>query len=490
MSRQSEQPTPAHRQSGRIPLRPGQPDAVRAAMSRVGFMPLPAVGDTTPFQRESDMAEAEWVQAAPDLHWLDFRDLPAGEVETLFQALPRLSVAEVLGHLRDDHAEVRLQGLREAGLLQADELADAVVALTRDPNPQVAADAKALLAEVSGIARGTPAAAYRAFDTTLDAHDRRQVIRWLLHDAHDANQAVRAVVAAALADPDWEVRASAIIAVARFRLLDLAEQLAACPLPKVSRLGPKKLDRDMLFAIKQAALWCFAGETLPETPPEELKPWRWWHIRRLVMGLPPAEVDHAFLLVHALTQPLAMGEPPLALPRGVEDSPNGYRLVDTDIELAWVPPVPHWLGDEGVEGNPPKQATEAGFFIWRDVWRGAGGAHVVTYDQVEVQLSRWRQATGADLILPTGAQWEMAARGADARRFPWGNGYEGDWWLRASPWGLFNLFGEPPCWCRDGERWHVAGGEKVLPVAEALAEPAFGQEATLRPVVRCVTAAC
>ncbi len=468
------------RVEGRLPLRARADQQVLDALAQFGFQPLERVGDTTPFAREGDGAELEWIQDERGLAWLDYRELPHIQEETLFRSMPRLTLAEIEENLQAAQPNQRRLGLRQAGLLVDDTLAERVVELTQDPDPLVAEDAKALCREVYGGRLSTPQDAYRAFDATLDAHDRRQVLRWLMQDQAESNAAIEAVLQAALIDPDWEVRASALIGVARFRVVSLAESVATCPLPRVSRLGPVKLDRQMLFAVKQAVLWSLTDEALPETPPEGVKPWRWWHIRRLVLGLPPSVFDHAFLLLYSLTTPLPAAPRPAMLPAGVEETSTGYRLIDSDIELSWVPSLPHWLGDEGLANNPPRRETLEGFFIARDVIRQAEAPLVTDSASLQHHLETLSRRSGAQLLLPTPTQWESAARGPDGRRFPWGIGYESTWFWRASPWGVLNLFGEQPCWCGSNQ---VAGHEKVITVAAAVRSAHHAEHAALRPVV-------
>ena len=97
--------------------------------------------------------------------------------------------------------------------------------------------------------------------------------------------------------------------------------------------------------------------------------------------------------------------------------------------------------------------------------------HTVTYSDARDFCTWLSQKTGKNVRLPTEAQWEKAARGADQYRYPWGNSepdcnkamyldcratasYTGLVDVDAlepgrSPFGVFNMAGNVNEWCRD-----------------------------------------
>jgi hypothetical protein len=83
---------------------------------------------------------------------------------------------------------------------------------------------------------------------------RWQTLRAALATACAANRdLLRALVAAGLRDPDWRTRMTAVLAVGRLRLADLAEQAMAAPAPEAGVSGLTQEERRSLLALRHAA---------------------------------------------------------------------------------------------------------------------------------------------------------------------------------------------------------------------------------------------
>ncbi|MBI1296777.1 SUMF1/EgtB/PvdO family nonheme iron enzyme [bacterium] len=151
---------------------------------------------------------------------------------------------------------------------------------------------------------------------------------------------------------------------------------------------------------------------------------------------------------------------PSALPPGVDRTLDGYRLAE--IDLIWVPSVTAWLGDELTRpavANPIRQVTCDGFFIAHTPIREDGEVVHMTFAEAQARCATLSAETGAVVRLPSADEWEIAARGTDGRRFPWGNALPRPQFEDGSPWGMADATGVHGQWCVDGA-WHplVVGG--------------------------------
>jgi hypothetical protein len=82
----------------------------------------------------------------------------------------------------------------------------------------------------------------------------------------------------------------------------------------------------------------------------------------------------------------------------------------------------------------------------------------VSADAVPARLAALAEELGQPLAVPTVEVLEMAVRGPDGRRYPWGNGREPGWQGLASPWGLMEPVAEAQWASRDGQLVALGGG--------------------------------
>jgi hypothetical protein len=287
----------------------------------------------------------------------------------------------------------------------------------------------------------------------------RQTLRWLMHDHTSASPAVVETLGRALQSTDWEVRATALLAVGRLRVAKLGKSIRRVQAHPGPGHGLDRRDLDLLKVLPKVVATLLAAEQIPEPPPLPLSDPQAMrvHIWRCAAGLAVEQHDRVFLLLHALTTPLPLIAPPAELPAGIQPTADGgYQLVRSGLPLAWVPPIAHWLGTEAPPSpipNPIRLVTpSAGFFIGA---RLLAGGMVARFDEVQSICGLLAQEEGIAVRLPSADEWEMAARGTDGRRYSTGNSIEAGMLTRPSPYGMYDLL--VPQWALLGEGAVVCG---------------------------------
>jgi hypothetical protein len=289
--------------------------------------------------------------------------------------------------------------------------------------------------------------------SVVDTQDLRQALRRMIHDRVKADDGVLRVFRAALTSTDWELRATAMLGAARLDFQTLGPDVRRIPLPDTSREGLGPEDRRTLRAMHRAVLMLLSGGAAPPQDQEDqgTQPGLRAHLLRCVAGLPVPFHDEMFLLSHALTEPLPIAYPrPESLPVGLEETDYGeFRTSKSGIEFIWVPPIPHWLG---MGPSIRRISPRSGFFLskWPVRSSRSGEYYSGTWEDAQRICRDLAAGEGVPLNLPTADEWEMAARGPDGRRFPWGNGLERNMLGRRSPWGATDCSGVIGQWTQDG----------------------------------------
>lgn len=348
------------------------------------------------------------------------------------------------------------------------------------------------------------------FRSVGDARVRRQILRWLIQDHStretqaypehsgqwvspestipSVNPSTIETLRTALQDDDWEVQMTAMLAIGRLGIGQLRSDLDKLRLPSAGATGLTSADCHMLAAARAVVIAALnvsfdeerLAETLTRMPGVSV------NFAHCVLGLPFDAMDAATLFVTSLTTPVpTVPDVPEVLPAGIVRDATTLRLGTTDIEMIWIPPIPHWLGDglgdgdgtAGMLATPIRCHTptpdDEGYFIAKRPLSASQlnalmdtpvnatpfGVALGSYENAVRWCELLTYRSGATVLLPTADMWEMAARGPDGRRYPWGNNIERAAFMRdtarirtvLSPWGVQETVGVVPQWVTQQE---------------------------------------
>jgi hypothetical protein len=401
---------------------------------------------------------ARWTREGATLTYsanpaIGLRVLEGDGLGLLGDRLPRLEVDDAIRLVRaaDTDAEDALVGVTALGLLGDSDALPHLERLVARDDPDLAAAAGLATRRIGYAAMVAGAARVAERRDRAPAVDpvlgllrpvavRRQVLRRFLAEPPADRARLLEVVRAGLVDLDWEVAWSALLGAHDHHLHEtLADLRRVVPAP----------DRGVMVVLD--AVREVVGHRLAGTRSTLFGAGR----AEALLDDPAGLLDDAALLVISLREPVSEVDDALPGPS------RGYTRV---------PREPHWLGrdDTGIRRVRPPTAYDVATLAVPDV----------PGTSVAATLRDLAHDHGHAVRLPTSDELEMATRGPDGRRFPWGNAREPGWRQARSAWGLAGPLRTLE-WVDDG------GGLRALPSVRHRcgAAPVLARSAAVRVVV-------
>jgi len=445
------------------------------------------------------------------LRVLNFEGPAASSQRTQVAAfVPHLTVDEIADLIREPAATQCLLGLFAARELRLAILLPLVHQRTDDTDELIAQIANevetalldAPLQHAQQVASNLRVERDAPFALLGDAQLRRQLLRQTPSLDAASRPGVEWLLRSGLHDADPEVRATAMLLCARLALDSERETIRRLSFTTREQEGFSPIALEHLRHLQEVV------STLLVDRPQAFA--RDPHAVRCLEGKSDGVFDALFVLVHTLTTPLSLAGAP-TLPAHVVRTATGYALARTKLALCYVAPVPCWLGapDGGVHSPLRRTVPQAGFFIFetalktsallaafarageRDLassWQPTShsepdGDLALSHSDALILTAALSRVEGAPIVLPGPDQWELAARGSDARRYPWGNLLEPNPQRRLSPWAVAGMTGGQAEWTQSTDGAPIACGGPTWTCFERRgATPT--ERLALRPVTR------